>query len=126
MGDAVWLRQGASHSPERHTTLLGEEISPSRVRASEAVQGREGESPPFFVPIQGQPIVGYTRPADSLWKGNCLQSKSVNVLQGGYVMVSITMIGNMELSPFLVITLGLKGILATKPALLSLKPFSNS
>ena len=64
MGDVVWLRQGASHSPERHTTLLGAEISPSCVQASEAVQGREGESPPFFVPIQGQPIVGYTRPAD--------------------------------------------------------------
>jgi len=41
-------------------------------------------------------------------------------------MVNNMMIGNMALNPFLVITLGLKRILTTKPTLLSLKPFSNS
>jgi len=54
---------GSRGSPERH-------IVPLKLRAngrapSETAQGREGESPPFFVPIQGQPTVGYTRPADS-------------------------------------------------------------
>ena len=54
------LEQGNSCEP----ISITQSFKHDSAEISEAVQGREGESPPFFVPIQGQPTVGYTRPAD--------------------------------------------------------------
>jgi hypothetical protein len=50
-GETVWSCQGASHSPERRIAPL--KPSANGRALSEAAQGREGESPPFFVPIHG-------------------------------------------------------------------------
>lgn len=80
-GKAAWSCQGASHSPERRIAPL--KPLANGIASSEAVRGREGESPPFFVPIHDQPTVSYRKPADFQWKGNCLPSKNVSVLLSG-------------------------------------------